>query len=108
MPIEHITLRNILSFGPDTPPLALRPLNVVIGPNGSGKSNLLEAIDLLRHVPSDLSQGIRQAGGIQDWLWKGAEETPIASIEAVVTLRSHSFQFTPTIWRITRDCYISS
>jgi predicted ATPase len=85
MPIEHITLRNILSFGPDTPPLALRPLNVVIGPNGSGKSNLLEAIDLLRHVPSDLSQGIRQAGGIQDWLWKGAEETPIASIEAVVT-----------------------
>ena len=34
--LRSITLRNILSFGPDTPPLELRALNVLIGPNGSG------------------------------------------------------------------------
>ena len=48
MLIHELTLRGILSFGPDSATLALRPLNLLIGPNGSGKSNLLEAISLLR------------------------------------------------------------
>ena len=49
--IEHIKLENLLSFGPDTEALELRPLNVLIGPNGSGKSNLIEAIGLLKATP---------------------------------------------------------
>ena len=49
--IEHIKLKNLLSFGPDTEALELRPLNVLIGPNGSGKSNLIEAIGLLKATP---------------------------------------------------------
>ena len=46
--LRTIKLRNILSFGPDTPELELQSLNVLIGPNGAGKSNLIEAIGLLQ------------------------------------------------------------
>lgn len=71
--IRSIKLTNLLSFGPDSPELELRPLNVLIGPNGSGKSNLIEAIRLLQAAPSDLSKPVRglQGGGIGEWLWKG-------------------------------------
>ena len=66
--IKHIKLENLLSFGPDTEALELRPLNVLIGPNGSGKSNLIEAIGLLKATPRDLTIPIREGGGIRDWL----------------------------------------
>ena len=81
--IQEIRLRNLLSFGPDTEPLPLKSLNVLIGPNGSGKSNLLEAIGLLRAAPKDLSAPVKQTGGVRDWLWKG-ERNPTASIEAII------------------------
>lgn len=71
MLIHEITLRNLLSFGPDAPSLPLRNLNVLIGPNGSGKSNLLEALGLLRAAPIHLAAPVRDGGGIRDWLWKG-------------------------------------
>jgi len=37
--LHQLTLRNLLSFGPQTEPLQLGSLNVLIGPNASGKSN---------------------------------------------------------------------
>ncbi len=83
MLIHRLKLANFLSFGSESE-LELGPLNVLIGPNGSGKSNLIEAIALLRSAPSDLRVPIREGGGIADWLWKGAEATPTASLEAVV------------------------
>ena len=52
--LRSIQLRNLLSFGPDTPELELKSLNVLIGPNGSGKSNLIDAISLLQAAPRDL------------------------------------------------------
>jgi predicted ATPase len=67
--LRSITLRNILSFGPDTPPLELRALNVLIGPNGSGKSNLLDAVELLKKAPD--AENLRGAVGGENWLWKG-------------------------------------
>ena len=67
--LRSITLRNILSFGPDTPPLELRALNVLIGPNGSGKSNLLDGINLLREA-SD-SENLRVEVGGEYWMHKG-------------------------------------
>lgn len=95
----ELVLRNLLSFGPDTEPIPLRPLNVLIGPNGSGKSNLLEAISLLRSAPKDLSAPVKEAGGVSDWLWKGAKN-PTATIEAVIRYPEqsdmpirHSFSF---------------
>lgn len=81
--LVELVLRNLLSFGPDTKPIPLESLNVLIGPNGSGKSNLLEAISLLRSAPKDLSAPVKEAGGVSDWLWKGAK-SPTATIEAVI------------------------
>ncbi len=69
--IEGISLRNLLSFGPDIQPIALKSLNVLIGPNGSGKSNFIEAISLLRSAPGDMRAVIRRGGGVGDWIWKG-------------------------------------
>jgi predicted ATPase len=84
--LKSIRLRNFLSYGPNTTETELSALNVVIGPNGSGKSNLIEAIDVLRATPSDITRPIREGGGVQDWLWKGvtAKRTPVAEIDATV------------------------
>ena len=99
MLLREIRLRNLLSFGPQTEPLELRPLNVLIGPNGSGKSNLVEAISLLRAAPTHLAAPVRDGGGIRDWIWKGTPGAT-AALEVVVEnpggrqpLR-HSIEFT--------------
>ena len=84
MLIKTIRLRNLLSFGPDTPELEMRPLNVLIGPNGSGKSNFIEAIGLLQAAPRDLAAPIREAGGIGDWIWRGEPKASTARIEVLV------------------------
>lgn len=83
MLLKSIRLANFLSYGSPAESIALEPLNVVIGPNGSGKSNLIEAIDLIRATPKDLLQPIRDGGGVRDWLWKGADKTPTATLDAV-------------------------
>ncbi|MCD0244847.1 AAA family ATPase [Xanthomonas melonis] len=88
MLFKSLKLTNFLSFGESSQALELRPLNVVIGPNGSGKSNLIEAIDLIRSSPStsdksNLLAAIRDGGGVRDWLWKGADKSPYAAIDAV-------------------------
>lgn len=83
MLIKSLKIRNLLSFGPETPELGLKQLNVLIGPNGSGKSNFMEAISLLQAAPRDLSAPVKDVGGVQDWLWKGTPR-PVASIEATV------------------------
>lgn len=85
--LHSLHLQNFLSFGPETPELPLQSLNLLIGTNGSGKSNLIEAICLLRSSPN-ASQGlqsvVRQGGGVQEWIWKGARDNT-ASVAAVVT-----------------------
>ena len=52
IPVERISVCNLLSFGEPAEPLDLRPLNVLIGINGSGKSNLIETIGLLASMPA--------------------------------------------------------
>ena len=84
MLIRSIQLRNLLSYGPDTPSLSLGPLNIFIGPNGSGKSNLIESFSLLQSVQKGFSFPIREGGGIHDWLWKGSKNSPAACVEAVI------------------------
>lgn len=83
MLLKELTLKNILSFGPDSPALPMRPLNVLIGPNGSGKSNLIEAVGLLRSSASKLTLPLRGAGGVMEWLWKG-DPGGSATIDAVI------------------------
>ena len=104
--IQELTLRGILSFGPNSPPLEMRPLNVLIGPNGSGKSNLLEAIGLLRSAPNRLAEPIEGAdgSGVAEWIWKGSP-SGLAQVDVVIdnvpgkeALR-HVFEFADTAAR---------
>lgn len=83
MLLRSIQLHNFLSYGGESRAIELRDLNVIIGPNGSGKSNLIEAIELLRSAPKDLLTPIRDGGGVRDWLWKGADFPPVATINAL-------------------------
>ena len=82
--IQTIRLNNILSYGSSDDEFPLKPLNVLIGPNASGKSNLVEALSLLAAAPRDLQATIREAGGIRDWLWKGAPRRATATVEVTV------------------------
>lgn len=83
--MHRIKLKNVLSFGPDTQDLELRPLNVLIGPNGSGKSNLIEAISLLQAAPGDLQKPIREGGGVGNWVWRGEPKETFAEIIVVIS-----------------------
>ncbi|MCA9126643.1 MAG: AAA family ATPase [Planctomycetales bacterium] len=76
MLIHELRLAGLLSFGPDTPALPMRPLNILVGPNGSGKSNFIEAIGLQRSAASKLAVPIRGTGGggVGEWIWKGAPD----------------------------------
>jgi predicted ATPase len=82
--LRSITPRNILSFGPESEPLPLGALNVLVGPNGSGKSNLIDCIALLRSTARDVRNFVRKSGGVSEWIWKGSIHQP-AQIDAVVT-----------------------
>ncbi|MCK5244230.1 MAG: AAA family ATPase [Desulfobacterales bacterium] len=85
MLIKTMNLKNLLSFGEVSDDITLGSLNVLIGPNGSGKSNLIEAISLLQATPTDLALPVRKGGGVREWLWKGAKETPTARLEITVS-----------------------
>ena len=82
--LKSIRLDGFLSFAPDSTPIDLKPLNVLIGPNGSGKSNLIEAVELLHAAPTAFAAAIRDGGGVQEWLWKGDKLNRPATIEAVI------------------------
>lgn len=82
--LKSLVFQNVLSFGDDPVVLDLRPLNVLIGPNGAGKSNVLEIVGLLQGAPRDLTAAVRDGGGVAEWLWKGAPELPVATVEAVL------------------------
>jgi predicted ATPase len=80
--IQKLILQNFLSYRNEE--IELQPLNVLIGPNGSGKSNLIEAFGLLKAIPTNLLVPIRKGGGVNEFLWKGENENPIAQIGIVL------------------------
>lgn len=81
--LKSLRIANLLSFGPDSQPLDLLPLNVLIGPNGSGKSNVIDAISILKAAPRDMSLPFQDGGGVHDWIWKGAGDHS-ATVEAII------------------------
>jgi energy-coupling factor transporter ATP-binding protein EcfA2 len=83
--LRTFKVRNILSFGPESPEIELQSLNVLIGPNGAGKSNLIETIALLQAAPGHLLAPIQTGGGIGEWLWKGGDSAPTAEIDVTVS-----------------------
>jgi len=82
--VKTLDARGILSFAPDSVPLMLTPLNVLIGPNASGKSNLIEVFELLKALPTDLAEVIREGGGVAEWIWKGEGNGARATIAVEV------------------------
>jgi len=83
--IQSLHLTGLLSYGPNSEPVELGPLNVLIGPNASGKSNLIQGLSLLRGAAGDLAGTVRQGGGIPEWLWKGPNSQGTGQIEARVS-----------------------
>ena len=82
---NSLHLKGLLSFGPDSEPVPLTGLNVLIGPNGVGKSNFIEAVELLRATPLDFSEAIRIGGLPGDWIWHGEGKSSTARIEALLS-----------------------
>ena len=82
--LRRLRVRNLLSFGPDTPDFEFSPIDVLIGANAAGKSNFLEAIRLLAAAPTDLAGALRRRGGVGDWLWKGEGAALSATLSAEV------------------------
>ncbi len=82
--IHSLRLENFLSYGPQGMQIELEPLNIVIGPNASGKSNLIQAIELLRASPINITLPIIQGGGVDEWLFKGGREAPTAELQVVI------------------------
>jgi predicted ATPase len=80
--IKSLKIRNLLSFGEESPEISLGDLNVLVGPNASGKSNLMEVLGLLRSTPKDLAEEVGDRGGIAELLWKGKSKSksPTATI----------------------------
>ena len=83
--INSISLSNFLSFGKESAPIELQPLNVLIGTNGSGKSNFLEAFDLLKNAPSNIAKPIREGGGVLEWVNKNTVNDADASLDVIVS-----------------------
>lgn len=81
--LRSIKLSGLLSFPPESAPIELTALNVLIGPNASGKSNLIEAIELLHSTPTAFAAAIRDGGGSREWLWKGHGDHRNASVDDV-------------------------
>jgi predicted ATPase len=78
--LKSIRPVNLLSFGPNTEEIELRPLNILIGPNGSGKSNLIEVVRLLHYLPDkDPWSVVLNTGGVDEWIWQGKDKNDKAT-----------------------------
>lgn len=81
--LKSLRIRNLLSFGDDSPAVELENLNLLIGPNGSGKSNVMEIIGLLRSTPKDFAAEIGDSGGVEEWLWKGKSKSTKSAVATI-------------------------
>ncbi len=82
--VKSIKMDGLLSFAPGSQTFELEPLNVLIGPNGVGKSNVIETFELLRSMPTNFADAIRDGGGAGEWLWKGRTPPGSAVIDSVI------------------------
>lgn len=88
--LKSIRPVNLLSFGPKTEEIELRPLNILIGPNGSGKSNFIEIIGLLKELPDkDPWSTVLETGGVDEWVWKGPIHATPRPLPSAISVTYH-------------------
>jgi predicted ATPase len=91
--LKSIRPVNLLSFGPNTEEIELRPLNILIGPNGSGKSNFIEIMGLLKELPNkDPWSTVLETGGIDEWVWKGPIQTESRALHSAIAVKFHPLE----------------
>jgi predicted ATPase len=94
--VKRLHLTNFISYGPNTEPVELKPLNVLIGPNGSGKSNFMEAFSLLQATPEQVARPVAAGGGVRNWLFRGQvprRKSEPARLEAILDYSSGSLRY---------------
>jgi predicted ATPase len=69
--LRRMSVRNMLSFGPEEVEIDFLQLNLLVGVNGAGKSNVISLIELMAASPIDLEARINTRGGFRDWLFHG-------------------------------------
>jgi predicted ATPase len=93
--IHRLKLTNFLSYGSEGVEIELQPLNVLIGANASGKSNLIEALGVLRAMPTDLAAYFRERGGVSEYIHQHEHaEHRVATVDAWVDYGDRSAEAT--------------
>ena len=104
---KSIQVNNLLSFGPDSPPIELGPLSVIIGTNGSGKSNLFDVLALLKNSLGRFYQFFSEYDcPIGEWQWKSIDpkiETASVQVEGQTNFPFPEKVFSPFTHRLVLD-----
>lgn len=83
--IHRLKLTNFLSYGSAGVEIDFQPLNVLIGANAAGKSNLIEALGVLRAMPTDLAAYFRERGGVGEYIYQHEhDDSRVATVDAWV------------------------
>jgi predicted ATPase len=100
--LKRIRLENFLSFGPDSGWIDLKSLNVLIGPNGAGKSNFIEALQILKSLPVDLTRVISSGSRAAQYPWKGSRDVSACGLGTIWQYGQSAFDLLHSI-RLTAE-----
>lgn len=93
--LEKLTIRGFKSIR-NLEDFELKNLNIFVGPNGAGKSNLISFFRMLRALmDGNLSDYIRESGGISDLLFQGRKTTKQMDFEVMFGPRGYRFSIVP-------------
>lgn len=73
LPLQHLVVQGLLSFG-ETTEFDFGRLNILVGPNGSGKSNMIDCLRVFRYAPTDIQDTFSDVS-FGEWLFKGNAST---------------------------------
>lgn len=94
-PLDRLTIRGFKSIR-ELDNFELKNLNVIIGANGAGKSNFVEFFRVLNHVVLGyVNIGIKERGGISDFLFNGRKVTEKMEFETRFQERGYRFDIIP-------------
>lgn len=93
--LKNLTIRGFKSIR-ELENFELKNLNIFVGPNGAGKSNLISFFRMLCSLmDGNLSDFIRESGGISDLLFNGRKATKQMDFETRFGPRGYRFSIVP-------------